>query len=1027
MATSLYAPTWLAVLLGLAASCSNVDAVSSQTSKSSPATVASPPSGSSAPGGQASDLQPPFIGDPHQDGTASELFVEDLSFGRLVEVFDFDSSTGNRRLIYSNVVVGPQITSDGFDYQFDENLAQQTTLTILHKHGTPAFATALASAEAARTPISDNGLLPSLPPWSMVARNAAISIRFSDLLDASTVRAKNIKLRTGYPPLEPFTGRVIADRNHGGLADPDGDHISSFYPTRAIIDLTVSPLEAIQSNPPIPINMLGLPEAVTNFAPNVALRMPTKTAPAIGQNTILRNASGNGLALVGNGTTDTTALTDDILRAFRSGGSEAGDAFNGMLPDHEAPRIVGELAMTLGGVIVEDPNVEDGYVIRNAVYDTPACASQLAAGDLIIQGALHSVVYDQGAQNGHLVQGMKVRVLYAPAGRPAAGAARVITAYDSANDDSSCFISYAPTAATPPNDGVPASSNATVRFSETIQLDQLNGFYGITVSDVSGAPDGEDLVAGYVTPSPDGVAGQFTPAVPFQHTTGVSETYYVRVGAAASMPLQDLAGNSLTNPIDDAEFHLDANEVGTGSGNLVFLFDSPDMVNSDGFHEFRGQFLYDTVNERLLPRPISRFESAADRSQPIPSAMTPFPFGVQAPLVALGSKLHQVWRYADFGFSLMDETNMNLDVEGLAWSPLAGQVVTDFYDEFSITMGHSKHVPDEEIDSQSGFPMWPNSGLGTLFADNYLAPGELVHSREKGYFVNPADMYTSQSGTALMPYPMNQGASVEDFSYYTWRDTAIESVGGANGNGVPLDREISVLGLGPDKDYAADEVPSIGLPLLVEFRCYPDQNALGLNAMDISLAANSSARPNFRTHSSGGFNTSGSPVIVNPDFADVATGGFSPTSNPPGQSTLPADNSSYIGSVDFVTTKSRAHTIWFDTQANSPAFSTPVQLHGLPAGTQIELAYRGADALVGGAPGQARHIGTDSNGIDPYGDPIDDPNAGMPQFTGGDSSWKSDIAAVDGSRYLQVRVSFTGNPVTNMTSTLKGLGFSWTH
>ena len=45
-----------------------------------------------------------------------------------------------------------------------------------------------------------------------------------------------------------------------------------------------------------------------------------------------------------------------------------------------------------------------------------------------------------------------------------------------------------------------------------------------------------------------------------------------------------------------------------------------------------------------------------------------------------------VWRYVDFGFQVRDETKFNLDIEGLNWAPVGGQVIADFYEEFEIRL-----------------------------------------------------------------------------------------------------------------------------------------------------------------------------------------------------------------------------------------------------------------------------------------------------------------------------------------------------
>lgn len=993
------------------------------------ALTAPPPTGTAAPGGSQGNAQPPHLGDPHQGGSAADLFLIEASFGRLVDVFDVDGNTGLRRLVYEDVVVGASVVSDGTTYDLGENLAQRDELTILHDRGTQAFKSALQNAEAQRVPILDAGLPPELGPWSTIQRDAAISLQFSDLLDVDSVSGSTVKLATGYPPELPYEARVFADTNHGALADPDGDGLPSFYPTRVVLDLTVSLLDGASSNPPLRVNNLGLPASVNDSQPNVALRIPTRAAPQSGQTEILTNLVGSGLAFNGNGTNDGSVPTLDILRAMRAGGETdvTGDPHNGFLPDTEAPRVVNEMRMVFGGGIQADPLVDNGFVVGSASFNTVACTSAVSAGDLIQQNGLYGVVYGFGLQSGGVVQDLRVRILYSNTGRPTNGLAALTTAYDPLFDNSDCFVSYAPTATTPPNDGVSPDASVSVRFSEPMDAETLNAFYGFTLADAPSSPaQSGDLIAGQVIPSVDLLAFTFQASARLPHVQGVSETYHVHVGDNPLAPVRDAAGNLLASALDDAELKLDPGAAGNGNGNLVLRFESGDMLGGDGFEEFRGQVSVNASEELMKPRLVTRFQGNADRSQALPGAMIPFSSGVQTPLVPLGSKLHQLWRYADLGFGLMDDSNLNLDVEGLSWAPAGGQVVADSFPEFSITLGHGDKLPDELADPLSQFPAYPASGLGTVFSDNFLEPGEVVHPRSSGYVVSPADLYTSTTGTVLIPYPLNRGIAVEDYQHYTWRDTSIQSVGGSSGAGVPLDQEILINGLGPDKNYAAGSVPTIGLPLLSEFRVYPAAQGLGLNALDVSLATNSSPRPNFRAYSAGGIDANGNPVLVNPDFETVASGGFNPGSIPPGAPTMPADNTFYIGAVDFVTTKSRAHSIWLDTRSTAPSFNQANLLGDLPAGTSIELAFRGADAIVGGAPGQPFYIGADAAGLDPYGDPLPEPSAGTPSFFGGDASWKADISSLSGARFVQVRISFLGDPVDSEVAKLDGLALSWT-
>ena len=81
-----------------------------------------------------------------------------------------------------------------------------------------------------------------------------------------------------------------------------------------------------------------------------------------------------------------------------------------------------------------------------------------------------------------------------------------------------------------------------------------------------------------------------------------------------------------------------------------------------------------------------------------------------------------------------------------------------------------------------------------------------------------------------------------------------------------------------------------------------------------SLAANSSSKPYFRAFSTGGIDTSGNTVLVQPDNEDSANGGFNPFSLPnPGAPTPGRDDAFYFGAVDFVTRVSRSHSVWYET------------------------------------------------------------------------------------------------------------------
>jgi hypothetical protein len=228
--------------------------------------------------------------------------------------------------------------------------------------------------------------------------------------------------------------------------------------------------------------------------------------------------------------------------------------------------------------------------------------------------------------------------------------------------------------------------------------------------------------------------------------------------------------------------------------------------------------------------------------------------------------------------------------------------------------------------------------------------------------------------------------------------------------------------------YPADEVPTIALPLLAEFRCYPDANALGLNGFATAIALNSSSKPTFRAYSAGGVGPSGTK-LVDPDNEPVATGGINPST---GGATLPIDNAFYFGQADFVVRVSRAHTRWLD------AGGATLELVGVleadaGTGTTVSVAWRGASALTAttGEPWR------DAGFLDPYGDAYTSQQLqllGQPPGSGFSAQffpvpasprWSDDLSALAGARFVQARVSFVADPVTGEVPSLDGLGVAW--
>ena len=196
----------------------------------------------------------------------------------------------------------------------------------------------------------------------------------------------------------------------------------------------------------------------------------------------------------------------------------------------------------------------------------------------------------------------------------------------------------------------------------------------------------------------------------------------------------------------------------------------------------------------------------------------------------------------------------------------------------------------------------------------------------------------------------------------------------------------------------------------MDFKCAPDAQALGLNALRIALAVNTAPLPVFRAFSAGGVDSSGNVQMVDPYSDPIAMGGFNPSSNPPGQPTLAVDNVFHFGQADFVVRVSVMHTIWFDTGSTATRFADAVAIErgvlpGAP-GTDVAVALRGADSL-GSLAGLA-----DADLIDFYGEDDGTPT----QFFGGDASWKSDPSDLDGARYVQARITMISDASTGRTT-----------
>jgi len=987
--------------------------------------------------------------DANQGGEANRIKMVGSFWGRQVDIYDFDQATSLKTLQFEDFVIGDDIAS-GINYVLDRNsVTESETLTILHKAGTPSYDAAFAQVEANVQPMLAKSLT-APPPFTAMPRNAALVLVFDDLLDADTITAKNIAVLTGYAPVQPYEARVIPDPSHGDLLDRDGNGVPEFYTTRVLVDMTVSQIESQQSNPPLPVNSLGLPEAQVISQPNVVVRVPTKVVPAIGQLDVLSNLGGSGMSFAANGPNDPTSVTQDVVRAFRSSSGDLGDPNNGFLVDEIAPRVIGVQGVTLSSVVNLPPG-SNLYQV-DMIFDSPSCAPQPRVGDVIRIGnvALAVVTLPGQPPSGGILSQVNVILQVGDVTTFVSGPAQYLMDYDPVlGVPPECFVRFNPTPTQLPAAGVAPNSTITIRFSEPIDPASVSGFETFAVSRVSNVLSFalSNTIVGTAQASLDLKEYTYSPQIPFERNPGffpAGEDYRLTL-AGGTTGVIDLSGRPLQDALPSFLFRLDPAAAASQTRGFVFKLNTVDE-DGNGAPELRGQFLYNLAKGSITPRPVTRFSGVADATQPVLGLQIPFTAPIQTPLSNLGSKMMTLWRYHDLGFGLNDDLTMNLDVEHLAWAPFLGLQV-DNYTRFQMRLAHSKFLPDEIINPISLLPDFPLSGLVKTFDQNQVDaindPLKVVHQKDLGYLVQPVNSFVASTGTLMMPYPLNYGGlTLDQYTRYTWRDTNILAVGGPSGAGVETNINAFALGIPPVKAYVANKVPTIGLPLLMEFRCYPDDAAFGLNGFKINIALNSSARPAFRAFSTGGVLSNGSLFKIDPDNEPIARGGINPAT---GQSTGPGsevDPSVYLGQADFVVRVNRVHTVWLDTVQFTAQFQTPLvePSNSLqPLGTSVVIALRSSPNVTNGTPAAGQPIPrSDATKYDAYGDPK---AAALVTGTTNfqvtfplvnnvpDNSWKVNMGtlnALGGTnlRFVQARITMVSNPVTLLTPEVSGFGIS---
>ena len=991
-----------------------------------------------------------FFNDSNEGGQASSVKVMDMLWGRLVDVYDIDATGATGAVpIFEDFLVGESVLTDGINFVLETNPVTLDTRLIIQRTkgapdlGTGTFDDLLKQAQASLKPIQPKSDAPGIaPPFSFVPRNAAISIQFSDLLkdDATALAAlpQHVKVLTSYPPTTPFiANRIFFDPNHGGLTS------GNFHSTRILVDMTVSEAEAAAGGTG-PINPLGMPASQpTTEQANVSVRMPSQLAPVDGVFSLLTNLSGSPLNAGESGPVDFGSSSLDVVRALRSGNGE--DVNNGFLEDVDDPTLLGSWQVSIDAAI-DDPAGTPGFQFIVGLRFLTPCRSQPDVGDTIELPGLFLEVTEPGVapDGAGIVADLKVRALTdgPVTATSLLGAGEFQRPYEAGllvPSLEACWMRFGSAVASTPGAGLPPATSVSLRFNEPMDPSSVQPFDTFLVSRVVGDPNPEEIVVGEVSVSPDARRFDFTPVLPLDHTIGTAEEYFVQLDDTAE-GIRDLAGNLPASLPTSVRFELSPDAPTAHSGGFVLRFSSTDEVVTPaaaaGADDLTGQLIYDFQREVIRPRPVVRTSHLADASQTSIGLMAPIPGGVREPLSPQGSRMMTLWRHFDVGLPAFDYSQIDMDVEGMYWSSQTGSVISDFFPGFEMRLAHSARLPDESIDGMGNL-LYPFSGMDISTFGANIHPDEalvkVVHFEPEGYLINVADQILSSTGTFLMPWPMNEDLAPEDFRYYTWRDSTIREVDGSMSSGYPTFFEIA-MGLEPgevtDTFATAGNIPSIGLPLLMEFRCYPDDGAIGINTLNaVRFVPTGFAAPITRIHATGGQPAGGAPTVFkDPDLQPIPDGGFNPTTGAP---TAGSDVTFYVGQLDLVTRVSRVHTIWFDTDATGTSFLPEIldpPLGAQPDGTSIEVAWRGASSIQGAS---LADYAFDSDHIGPYGD-VRGPdellgdNADVLFINPGDDGWQNFPSAIVNSRYLQLRITFISNAVSALGPELSSLGVAYT-
>ena len=806
-----------------------------------------------------------FFVDPSFGGAASSVRIARQYFGRLVTIEALDAQ-GARKQIHREFVVDPRSESawNSADYVLETNpVTGDQTLFINADYddttldpgeletGRNRFIRLLRGADAGVRPIVDDGFV-GAGQFTMIPRNAAIVYQFDDIIDASTLNAFSVRILTGEPTIDAFEARFFMDKNHGALANYDGQSGNEFYSTRLIVDPAISEMESFSSPTPLNVNLRGLPPSLDANLANVEVRFPTLTLS--GQVLpILQNPTAHGLTANNNGSVDFSSSTRELVRAARSGGQTevTGDPGNGFLLDLTPPRLVGsQVGVAMGTPVLVPVDALNPlpltFTLPTVQFSSTTCASSPRKGDIIAQTPFFAeVLEDNSVDAMGIVNDLKIRLVVVPNGflgpdqyiASGQGPLQFRTAYDPILDAGRepCFVEVSPSTGdvNDPTNGILPNASFSVRFNEPIDGLPLEVFEGITLLRKDPAladPDPTVLNANTIQPT-DYIPGEiqndasltrftFRPSVPLTHLQGNVETYWLRLLGGDRGP-RDLAGNQVVALPSSVPFTLLANAGEERTSTRAMLFNRTDeefpfgddtaagFIEREPRTEWYGNIDFDVVAGRVRPRSVVRSQSVVsqDNANLLPSQMFNGT-GTSLPLNPLGARTQFLWRYVDMNLPMQENRDilglypldsMDLDVERLYLNPLGSTPVFESFPEFSVSLSHSRITPDEAVTPTRAL-IDPASGMGPEYNSNQVSladdPPTLVSTRERGYTITPGNLSIAADGTVLVPLPQNEGLPMTQWSTYTYRSTAIDARGGSNAAGAPSARLTQLIGNG---------------------------------------------------------------------------------------------------------------------------------------------------------------------------------------------------------------------------------------